>query len=110
MGKITSTINFISKSHTLKHSFVEIIMNVLLFMVQWILSDAIQPCVQCKFFKKDFLSDPKFGKCTLFSKPIENYFLVTGIETPKKIDYDYCTVARTFDSMCGEEGKYYQNC
>lgn len=83
-------------------------MNALFFFIQWIVSDAIQPCVQCKFFKKDFLSDPKFGKCTLYPKPVENYFLVTGIETPKKIDYDYCTVARTFDSMCGKDGKYYQ--
>lgn len=84
-------------------------MNALFFFIQWIVSDAIQPCVQCKFFKKDLFTDSKFGKCTLYPKAVENNdFFVTGIETPKKIDYTYCTVARTFESMCGKSGKYYQ--
>ncbi len=81
-----------------------------LFLIQWIVSDAIQPCVQCKFFKNDFWTLPRFGKCTLYPKPMEedpNYF-VTGRKMTQKIDYTFCVVARTFDSMCGEDGKYYQ--
>ena len=78
--------------------------------MQWVLSNAIQPCVQCKFFKKDFWSNSKFGKCSLYPKPIEEdtNFFVTGRKTPQKIDYNFCIVARTFDSMCGKDGKYYQ--
>jgi hypothetical protein len=84
-------------------------MNVLLFVIQWIVSEAIQPCVQCKFFKKDFWNDPKFGKCTLFSTPVEDYdYLVTGMKTPKKVEYDFCSIARKYESMCGKEGKFFQ--
>lgn len=74
-----------------------------------IVSEAIQPCTQCKFFKKNFWTDPTFGKCTLFSKPVEDdNFFVTGIQTPKKMDYYYCSTARTLDSMCGNDGTFYQ--
>ena len=52
---------------------------------------------------------PKFGRCTLYPKPIEdNDFFVTGMKTQKKIEYSFCSVARTFESMCGEDGKFYQ--
>jgi hypothetical protein len=82
-------------------------MNTLFFLI--LVSDAIQPCVKCKFFKNNFFTDSKFGKCSLYPKSVENSdFFVTGIETPKKIEYTYCSVARTFESMCGEEGKFYQ--
>jgi hypothetical protein len=72
-------------------------------------SDAIQPCVKCKYFKNDFWTLSKYGKCTLYPKPIEDdAFFVTGVKTPKKIEYSFCSTARMSDSMCGEEGKYYQ--
>ena len=82
------------------------------FLIQWIVSDAIQPCVKCKFVKKDFFH-PQFGKCALYpipmEEPVDNFYLVTGNKSPpKKIDYHYCNTARTFDSMCGKDGKYYQ--
>lgn len=84
-------------------------MKILCFLI--LVSDAIQPCVQCKFFKKDFWMGPKFGRCTLYPKPVEDNdidFFVTGIETPKKIDYDYCSVARMCDCKCGKDGKFFQ--
>ena len=72
-------------------------------------SDAIQPCIKCKFFKNNLFTDSKFGKCSLYPRSVENNdFFVTGIETSKKIEYTYCSVARTFDSMCGKDGKFYQ--
>jgi hypothetical protein len=84
-------------------------MNALFFLIQWIVSDAIQPCVQCKFFKKDFWSDSKFGKCALYPKPMEDdSYFVTGRKTTQKIEYTFCSIARTDESMCGNDGKYYQ--
>jgi len=64
-------------------------------------------CIDCKFYTKSFFSFSKFGKCTLF--PIENYndyFLVNGKNS--NTEYDYCSEARKFDSMCGKEGKFYE--
>ena len=33
-------------------------------------------------------------------------FLVTGIQN---IDYNYCSIARKYDYMCGKDGKKYKN-
>ena len=67
-------------------------------------------CINCKFFKNDLIfsimNENKYGKCLAF--PIEkddNDFLVTGI---KKIEYNFCTIARTYEDMCGKEGKMYE--
>ena len=65
-------------------------------------------CIDCKYFKKDFFIDNKFGTCSFF--PIEkedDYFLVDGIRT-KKTEYMFCNVARKIHDMCGEEGKFYE--
>lgn len=67
---------------------------------------ALKPplCVNCKFFKKD--TDVKFGKCVLFPIVIEeDHYLVTGIKTPVKTGYQYCSVLRK--TQCGEEGKLF---
>ena len=63
-------------------------------------------CIDCKYFKKDFFIDNKFGTCSFFPKKKEDeYFLVDGITTKQ---YMYCNVARKIDDMCGEEGKFYE--
>ncbi len=83
------------------------------YMSRIILSNSLQTnekklCVNCKFFKKDFFTDPKFGKCALYPKEEENnYYFVTG-KLDKRIDYGYCSVSRMFDTYCGKEGKFYQ--
>jgi len=64
-------------------------------------------CVNCKFFRRDFFGD-EFGKCALFTNEVYNdSFLVTGIREPKTIDYNYCSIARKYDHMCGKEGRQY---
>jgi hypothetical protein len=79
-------------------------------------SENVKPklCVNCKFFRNDFLSSNKFGKCSLLSKVTYksddeiDYYLVNGIEPVKNIEYTYCSIARKYDSMCGKEGKFYE--
>lgn len=60
-------------------------------------------CVNCKFFKKRFIIDNKYGRCSLF--PIEEKidFLVDGV---KNKDYEFCSIVRQY-GKCGEEGKLY---
>ena len=76
------------------------------------LNDQMTPklCVNCKFFKNNFLDENKFGKCSLFQKPdmdIDIDYFVTGVK--KKSDLQYCSIARNYDNMCGKEGKKYVN-
>ena len=63
-------------------------------------------CIDCKFFKKDGVSN-KYGKCSLFiTKEDDKSVLVDGIDRTR-IEYQYCSIARKYDHMCGEEGKLY---
>ena len=83
-----------------------------LWISTWLLSvNALNPvlCVNCKFFKKGFNTESRFGKCTMFPEQSNDSMLVDGISVLKKQDYKYCITARDFDSMCGKEGKFYQD-
>jgi len=61
-------------------------------------------CMNCKYFKKNFLSDNKFGKCSLFPREeTTTYYLVDGSPNRPE-DYYYCSTAREYDSMCGKTG------
>ena len=65
-------------------------------------------CIQCKHYKKDFLQNSKYGKCTLF--PIDetdNYYLVNGVKTNLN-EYYYCSTTRGCSSMCGNEGIHFE--
>jgi hypothetical protein len=65
-------------------------------------------CKDCKFFKKDFFTETKYGHCSLFpNQPTDNY-LVDGIKDQSPMNYYYCSVARSSDRMCGPEGTYYK--
>ena len=66
-------------------------------------------CIDCKYFRKhDFLKDTIFGKCLLFPDTNDDdYFLVNGYRNYNK-EYYHCSTARKYDSMCGKEGKYYE--
>lgn len=72
------------------------------------LADPIKPklCINCKFFKNNFILGSELGKCSLFPI-IENndYFLVNGM---KKFDYKYCSTLRENDNYCGKDGKLYK--
>ena len=62
-----------------------------------------------KFFKNSLLTNNKFGRCSLFPKEEKrdiNYY-VSGME--KNIDFHFCSTARTYDDMCGKDGKKYIN-
>jgi len=65
-------------------------------------------CVNCKFFKNNFYTESKFGKCTKFPQNTIDYTLVDGISV-KQQEYYYCSTAREMESMCGKEGKFYQH-
>jgi len=66
-------------------------------------------CKDCKFFKKDFFSETKYGHCSRFpNQPINNY-LVDGFKDTSPTNYHYCSVARSYDHMCGPEGKYFES-
>ena len=67
-------------------------------------------CINCKFFTNTLMTYNKYGKCTLFPKIEQNNveFLVTGTTNNKNIDYNYCSIARKYDDMCGNEGTKYK--
>ena len=84
--------------------------NIFIFFLYSLLttiSSCIEPklCINCKYFVKDFFSSDKFGKCYLNPSMKENYFLVNGKKENEIIDFHYCSTARKFDNMCGEEAK-----
>ena len=65
-------------------------------------------CFNCKYFITDY-GDDRFAKCSLY--PIlkeDNSYLVTGIDREKDIDYNYCTIARKLEKMCGENGNMHK--
>jgi hypothetical protein len=66
-------------------------------------------CVNCKFFRNNFYTESKFGKCTKFPQNAPDYTLVDGISVKQKQEYYYCSTARNSESMCGTEGKFYQD-
>ena len=69
----------------------------------------IKFCINCKYYKKEFLSSNKFGSCLLHPIVKENnYFLVDGSKNNLPTDYHYCSVARKNLDMCGPDGKQYE--
>jgi hypothetical protein len=65
-------------------------------------------CINCKFYKKDFLTFSEFGKCAQFPyENYNNYFLVNGKDYNNK-NFHYCSTARQYDHMCGKEAKFYE--
>ena len=76
----------------------------------FLLNDEIKICKDCKFFKKDFSTETKFGHCSHF--PIQekdNYYLVDGFKDTSPTSYHYCATARSSERMCGPEGKYFES-
>ena len=84
--------------------------NLLKVAPLFLVNDEIKICKDCKFFKKDFSTETKFGHCSHF--PIQekdNYYLVDGFKDTSPTSYHYCATARSSDRMCGEEGKYFES-
>ena len=62
-------------------------------------------CINCKYFIPDN-NNGVYGKCSLFpKKEAKIRFLVNGINEE---DYYFCSIVRSTNDMCGEEGKYYK--
>lgn len=67
-------------------------------------------CMNCKFYLISGSSD-KYSKCSLFPtiKYKEDYFLGNIIKKKGLVrDYRYCDIARKYDTMCGKNGKKYE--
>ena len=87
-----------------------------ILFIEIVASNPIKPkpnlCVNCKFFTKDFLTMNKFGKCALFPKEDQEYdnryFLVDGTKINNKQEYNFCSIARKYERMCGQEGTFYE--
>jgi len=85
----------------------------LIILSSFITAFSLQPtekiCIDCKFFSKDVFNANKFGKCLLFPyKEDDTEYLVTGANKNEKPEYHYCSTARKFHYMCGEEGTKYE--
>ena len=58
-------------------------------------------CVNCKFFIS-LEGRNEYGRCSLFKK--QGMDIDSG-----KDDFLYCLTARSYEDMCGKEGKKYVN-
>ena len=59
-------------------------------------------CVNCKFFISDSFKGTEYGRCSLFKKQ--------GMDNDSgKDSFLYCLTARTYEDLCGKEGKKYVN-
>lgn len=65
-------------------------------------------CIECKHFKKDVFSAPRYGKCTLFPIVIEDdEYEVTGKKPRQSIDHQFCSTVRKY-GKCGKEGVLFE--
>ena len=64
-------------------------------------------CVDCQYFRPDRSGKASFGKCERFPKEQKSDFLVTKQIVEEEIDFTYCSVARNYESLCGEKAKKY---
>jgi len=65
-------------------------------------------CANCKYFIADLYnpSEVDMGKCSAF--PIENTnYLIDGSDKTSNYVYYYCSVARSFEHLCGKNGTRY---
>jgi hypothetical protein len=54
---------------------------------------------------KSFITGNQYGKCSLFPKTEMDIDLVTGVKKDAK--YQFCSIARDYEHLCGKEGKKY---
>jgi hypothetical protein len=79
--------------------------SLILFFISYIITPKY--CINCIYLVHD-KTYPEYSTCSKF--PIndkDDHFLVTGEIQIKNIKYNYCSVARKFDHMCGEKGKFH---
>ncbi len=67
-------------------------------------------CINCKHFRGEFLTDPRFGKCA--KSPVVSdvdEYLVTGLIHNKKREYNFCSIVRKYNPQCGPDGKLFED-
>lgn len=65
-------------------------------------------CINCKYFIPS-TTDNIYGKCEFFSEKIKtNDDLVTGKKGDIIKTFYYCSIIRSDERKCGEEGKMYK--
>jgi len=64
-------------------------------------------CITCKHFMK--AGNNRYSKCKKFPILVDIIEdLISGYSKHQHTDYNYCSTARTFGFMCGENGKLYE--
>jgi len=80
--------------------------NLLSFILP--LACSIEPklCINCKHFIN--AGNNRYAQCKHFPIIVDTMEdLISGYNKNQYIDYNYCSTARRFGFMCGENGKYY---
>jgi hypothetical protein len=87
-------------------------MNRILLFVMFLVSyNSTKFCAKCKHFKPSttLFFNVEFGKCSLYPQDhIDTRYFVTGDEKYITKDFYFCNTARNVKSMCGKDGKYYE--
>ena len=79
---------------------------ILLFLTNVVAFDKL--CINCKHFKKDIFTPSKYAQCKKFLIIDKNVnYLIDGKKEETKNMY-YCSTARSFDNLCGEECTGYE--
>jgi hypothetical protein len=67
-------------------------------------------CKNCKYFILPQGDQDKYGLCSMFVKEDRNIdYLIDGVYKPKDTsNYYHCSVARSYEDLCGIEGKKYK--
>lgn len=82
---------------------------VLVFLFVNVLSMSPKLCIHCKHFRGEFLTDQRFGKCA--KSPVVSdvdEWLVTGRIHNQKREYNYCSIVRKYNPVCGPDGKLFE--
>ena len=66
-------------------------------------------CMNCKHFKKDIFTPSKYAQCKKFLIIDKNVnYLIDGKRKEETKNMYYCSTARSFVNLCGEEGTGYE--
>ena len=66
-------------------------------------------CINCKHFKKGIFTPSMFSKCNKFVRTDNNVkHLIDGKSQKEKSENIYCSTARMFEHLCGENGNGYE--
>jgi hypothetical protein len=82
-------------------------MKILFLLIVPIFS--LKLCINCKHFKKDIFTPAKYAQCKKFLIIDKNVnYLIDGKRKEETHNMYYCSTARSFDNLCGEDGTGYE--